>query len=62
MNAPIDIDAKAHEELLVVLAACGVAYSDLTQFERLLWSQAFRRGVVHGLEITKAEIRQMGVA
>lgn len=62
MSAPTEIDAKAHAELLVVLAAAGVAYSDLTQMERFLWSQAFGRGAVYGIEIAKAEVRRMRVA
>lgn len=56
------VDAKSEAELLIVCAATNFPVGSLTQFERFLWSQAFRRGAVFGLEVAKVEIRAMGAA
>lgn len=44
-----NIDAKAQAALLVVLAGAGVDYASLTQFERMLWTQAYKLGHGQGM-------------
>lgn len=59
---PAAVEAQAAADLSVVCAELQFDESALTQFEKFLWRQAYRRGAVHALEIAKAEIRAMGVA
>lgn len=56
------VNAKAEADLLIVCAEIGFDVGKLTQFERFMWLQAFRRGAVYGLEIAKTEIRGIRAA
>lgn len=59
MDPTENIDAKAQAELLVVLAGAGVAYGDLTQFERFIWMSGYKLGHGQGMRDGVAQAREI---
>lgn len=62
MSALLDndaIDAKAQAALVMILARLNVNYTDLTQFERVLWTSAYKIAHAEGARAAIEEARDI---